>query len=104
MTYYGTGQPIDCNEPLDTITSKARFGVVTIHGQDYQIVDIGMRMLEPHELYRCQGFPEGYKHQVVMGKKLAKHAQVRMVGNSVPPGLARVLVQANIPRWALEAA
>ena len=104
VTYYGTGQPIDCNEPLDTITSKARFGVVTIHGQDYQIVDIGMRMLEPHELYRCQGFPEGYKHQVVMGKKLAKHAQVRMVGNSVPPGLARVLVQANIPRWALEAA
>lgn len=104
IKYYGTGGAVSVEEPLDAITSKARFGLVTIHGQDYQIVDIGMRMLEPHELYRCQGFPEGYKHQVVMGKKLAKHAQVRMVGNSVPPGLARVLVQANIPRWALEAA
>lgn len=60
-----------------------------------------MRMLEPHELYRCQGFPADYQHEVVMGKKLPKHAQVRMVGNSVPPGLARALVSANIPRWAL---
>lgn len=104
IKYYGTGGAVSVEEPLDAITSKARFGLVTIHGQDYQIVDIGMRMLEPHELYRCQGFPAGYKHETVMGKKLAKHAQVRMVGNSVPPGLARVLVQANIPRWALEAA
>lgn len=88
------------NHPY-TITSKARFGLVTIKGQDYQIVDIGMRMLEPHELYRCQGFPADYQHETVMGKKLPKHAQVRMVGNSVPPGLARALVSANIPRWAL---
>lgn len=104
IKFYGTGGAVSVDEPLDTLTSKARFGIVTIHGQDYQIVDIGMRMLEPHELYRCQGFPADYQHEVVMGKKLAKHAQVRMVGNSVPPGLARALVSANIPRWALEAA
>lgn len=90
------------HEPLHTITSKARLGLVTIHGQDYQIVDIGMRMLKPHELYRCQGFPEGYEHETVLGKKLPDHAQVRMVGNSVPPQLARALVEANIPKWALE--
>lgn len=101
IKFYGTGGAVSCDEPLDTITAKARFGIVTIHGQDYQIVDIGMRMLEPHELYRCQGFPADYQHEVVMGKKLPKHAQVRMVGNSVPPGLARALVAANIPRWAL---
>jgi DNA (cytosine-5)-methyltransferase 1 len=101
IKFYGTGGAVSCDEPLDTITAKARFGIVTIHGQDYQIVDIGMRMLEPHELYRCQGFPADYEHEVVMGKKLPKHAQVRMVGNSVPPGLARALVAANIPRWAL---
>lgn len=101
VKFYGTGTAVSCDEPLDTITSKARFGLVTIQGQDYQIVDIGMRMLEPHELYRCQGFPADYQHEVVMGKKLPKHAQVRMVGNSVPPGLARALVSANIPRWAL---
>lgn len=101
VKFYGTGGAVSCDAPLDTITSKARFGLVTIKGQDYQIVDIGMRMLEPHELYRCQGFPADYQHEVVMGKKLPKHAQVRMVGNSVPPGLARALVSANIPRWAL---
>lgn len=102
IKYYTTGaigQSLD--DPLHTITSKARLGLVTIHGQDYQIVDIGMRMLKPHELYRCQGFPEGYEHQVVMGKKLPDHAQVRMVGNSVPPQLAKALVEANIPYWAL---
>lgn len=102
VKFYGTGGAVSCDTPLDTITSKARFGLVTIKGQDYQIVDIGMRMLEPHELYRCQGFPADYQHEVVMGKKLPKHAQVRMVGNSVPPGLARALVSANIPRWALQ--
>ena len=103
LKYYTTGAiGQDLNDPLHTITSKTRFGLVTIHGQDYQIVDIGMRMLKPHELYRCQGFPEGYEHQVVMGKKLPDHAQVRMVGNSVPPQLARALVEANIPKWALE--
>lgn len=101
--FYTTGAiGQDLNDPLHTITSKARLGLVTVHGQDYQIVDICMRMLKPHELYRCQGFPEGYEHQVVMGKKLPDHAQVRMVGNSVPPQLAKALVEANIPKWALE--
>ena len=98
IKFYGTGTAVSCDTPLDTITSKSRFGIVTIHGQDYQIVDIGMRMLEPHELYRCQGFPADYQHEVVMGKKLPKFAQVRMVGNSVPPGLARALLEANIDR------
>lgn len=102
LKFYSTGDNVaDLGDPLATITSKARFGLVTIHGQEYQIVDIGMRMLEPHELYRCQGFPADYQHEVVMGKKLPKHSQVRMVGNSVPPGLARALVEANTPNWAL---
>lgn len=104
LEYYSTGgQWCDLNKPINTIPASDRFALVTIKGVDYQIVDIGMRMLEPHELYRCQGFPEGYKHQVIRGKKLPKHKQVRMVGNSVPPGLARALVEANIPQWALEA-
>lgn len=103
MKYYTTGAiGQNLNDPLHTITSKTRFAVVTIHGVDYEIVDIGMRMLTPKELYRCQGFPEGYEHEVVMGEKLPGHAQVRMVGNSVPPQLAKALVEANIPKWALE--
>ncbi len=45
---------------VDNFAGKDRFGLVTIHGQDYQIVDIGMRMLEPRELFDAQGFPPDY--------------------------------------------
>ncbi|WP_300297643.1 DNA cytosine methyltransferase [Anaerosolibacter sp.] len=100
MTYYGNGddagQRVD--GPLRTITSRDRFGIVTIHGQDYQIVDIGMRMLEPHELFRAQGFPEDYiidrDHK---GNKYPKTAQVARCGNAVPPPFAEHLVRANLP-------
>ncbi|WP_441620547.1 DNA cytosine methyltransferase [Cupriavidus sp. RAF12] len=62
-------------------------------------VDIGMRMLEPHELYAAQGFPSTYVIAPIManGKPLPKHAQVRMCGNSVSPPMAAALVRANVP-------
>jgi DNA (cytosine-5)-methyltransferase 1 len=82
--------------PLHTITTKHRFGLVTVHGIDYAIVDIGMRMLVPRELFRAQSFPDTYRIDVGPdGKALSKTAQVRMCGNSVPPVMARVLVAAN---------
>ncbi len=98
MKYYGTavGQSVD--EPLHTITTKDTFGIVTIHGENYQIIDIGMRMLEPHELFAAQGFPEDYiidrDHE---GKRYPKAAQVARCGNAVPPDLPEKLVQANMP-------
>lgn len=58
IKYYGQGTGQDVKEPLDTVTSRDRFGLVTINGTDYKIVDIGLRMLEPKELYGCQGFPD----------------------------------------------
>ena len=58
--------------------------------------DIGMRMLQPRELYRAQGFPESYCIDVgADGRALSKAAQVRMCGNSVPPPFSRALVSAN---------
>ena len=54
LAYYGTDQAQQLGDPLATVTSRDRFGLVTIQGQDYQIVDIGLRMLAPHELYRAQ--------------------------------------------------
>jgi DNA (cytosine-5)-methyltransferase 1 len=60
IKYYGQGTGQKVTEPLDTVVSKDRFGLVTIHGQDYQIIDIGMRMLEPRELFDAQGFPPDY--------------------------------------------
>ncbi|MDD7638139.1 MAG: DNA cytosine methyltransferase, partial [Clostridiales bacterium] len=60
IKYYGQGTGQNIKEPLDTVTARDRFGLVTIAGVDYQIVDIGLRMLEPKELYGCQGFPDDY--------------------------------------------
>ena len=99
--YYGNeknGQSV--KEPIRTIVSKERFGLVTVEGVDYQIVDIGFRMLQPRELFRAQGFNDDYiidKGIDQHGKtiKLTKTAQTRMVGNSVCPQLAQALIEPN---------
>jgi len=73
-------------------------GLVTIDGVRYRIVDIGMRMLQPHELYRAQGFPEWYIiDRDYRGVKYAKDKQVARCGNAVPPPFAEALVRANLP-------
>lgn len=98
LKYYGTniGHPAD--QPLQTITTKERFGLVTIHGVDYQIVDIGMRMLQPRELFKAQGFAEDYIIDVdPSGKPISKTKQVARCGNAVPPPFAKALVEANLP-------
>lgn len=98
IKYYGVGTGQNLNEPLDTITSRDRFGLVTIAGVDYQIVDIGLRMLEPRELYGCQGFPGNYiiDHDYT-GKKYPRSEQVKRCGNSVCPPIPAALVRANLP-------
>lgn len=96
LKYYGTDQDPKLTEPLHTVTTKHRFGLVTVHGVDYQIVDIGLRMLSPRELYRAQGFPDSYIiDRTADGKPITKTAQVRMCGNSVCPPLAQAIVSAN---------
>lgn len=98
LKYYGTNIGQACDEPLQTVTTKHRFGLVTIHGQDYQIIDIGMRMLEPHELFAAQGFPDSYIiDRDSEGNRYPKAAQVARCGNAVPPPLAENLVRANLP-------
>lgn len=98
IKYYGEGTGQNIKEPLDTITSRDRFGLVTIAGVDYQIVDIGLRMLEPKELYGCQGFPEDYIiDKDFEGKKYPRSEQVRRCGNAVCPPIPAALVRANLP-------
>ena len=98
VKYYGESDAQDIEEPLDTITSHDRFGLVTIDGTDYQIVDIGLRMLEPEELYGCQGFPADYIiDQDYSGKKHPRSEQVRRCGNAVCPPIPAALVKANLP-------
>ncbi len=97
IKYYGTDQDPQLREPLHTVTTKDRFGIVTVKGEDYVIADIGMRMLQPRELYRAQGFPDSYRIDLLVdGKPLTKTAQVRMCGNSVCPPLAAAIVTANM--------
>jgi DNA (cytosine-5)-methyltransferase 1 len=105
IKYYGTEQDPQLGLPLHTVTTKDRFGLVTVDGEGYLIADIGMRMLVPRELFRAQGFPDTYRIELeVAGKPLSKGAQVRMCGNSVVPPLAAALVRANFAAQAKEAA
>ncbi|MEK5415111.1 DNA cytosine methyltransferase [Paenibacillus sp. FSL L8-0708] len=102
IAYYGSSVGQDLSDPLQTVVTKDRFGLVTIHGVEYQIVDIGMRMLEPHELFAAQGFPSNYIINVdADGKRYSKSAQVARCGNAVPPPFAKALVRANLPEMCV---
>jgi DNA (cytosine-5)-methyltransferase 1 len=90
LKYYGTATAQSLREPLHTVTSKHRLGLVTVANEDYQIVDIGMRMLTPRELARAQGFPDDYE---LIGTKTR---QIAMIGNSVCPDVAEAVVRANV--------
>ena len=104
IKYYGEGgQDQQCLDPMHTIPTKDRIALVTVEGEEYVITDIGMRMLEPHELYAAQGFPRDYIiAPEYKGRAMAKHAQVRMCGNSVCPPIAAAIAQANVPEMVVK--
>lgn len=100
MKYHGgRGAPRvgDLFDPLRTVDTANRFGLVVVHGVEYRVVDIGMRMLQPHELFAAQGFPPEYEiapeHN---GRRLTKTAQIRLAGNSVCPPAAEAVIRANL--------
>ena len=101
IKYYGSGggcQTID--RPLDTITTKDRFGIVNvildIGGEEYIIKDIFLRMLKPEELKRMQGFPDDYIiDRDIDWKPYPIKEQVARLGNSVVPVMAETLVRSN---------
>lgn len=124
LTQY-TGESIGTaiDSPVNTNTRKARFGVVTvvIDGQEYAIVDIGMRMLRPRELARAQGFPDSYILKPEQMEQAAKAGnlktvnvkavkwgsnsdQVESIGNSVSPYVAKAVVAANCADLAVRMA
>ena len=97
VKYYGTGVARGLDRPMPTATTRDRIGLVTVRGAEWRIVDIGMRMLTPRELFTAQGFPPSYAIDVEAdGRPLSKTAQVRMCGNSVCPQAAEALVRANV--------
>ncbi|XZG69277.1 DNA cytosine methyltransferase [Chitinibacteraceae bacterium HSL-7] len=104
ISYYGTDKMSSPGQPLPTITTRDRLALVTvwIKGEPWVIVDIGLRMLTPAELYACQGFHAGYiidrGHD---GRIFTKSDQVRMCGNSVSPPPATAFIAANLPELAV---
>ncbi|MCC4600273.1 DNA cytosine methyltransferase [Xanthomonas melonis] len=99
VKYYGSGIAVDPRDPLDTVTTKDRLALVTvvIQGMPYVIVDIGLRMLKPHELFRAQGFPATYRiTHTADGRAISTSAAVRMCGNSVSPPPLVALARANL--------
>lgn len=99
INYYGNGQALDLRDPLDTVTTRDRLALVTvtIAGTPYVIVDIGLRMLRPHELFRAQGFPADYViDRTADGRPISGTHAVRMVGNSVSPPPLAAIARANL--------
>jgi len=104
--FYSTNIGSDMREPLPTITGGGQHlgevmalltkhcggvgAVVTVAGEQYQIADIGLRMLTPRELARAQGFSDDY---ILTGSNAV---QVAKIGNSVCPPIAEALVRANV--------
>ncbi|MCL2215794.1 MAG: DNA cytosine methyltransferase [Defluviitaleaceae bacterium] len=98
VKYYGQGDGQPVTESLHTATSRDTFGLVTIHGEQYAIADIGLRMLTPRELFNAQGFPPDYAIETGPdGKPITKAAQIARCGNAVPPPFAEALVRVNLP-------
>ncbi len=100
VSYYGTENTSAADAPAPTVTTKDRLGLVTVFvkGTPYVIVDICLRMLQPHELYRAQGFPASYIiDKGADGKPFTKTEQVHMCGNSVSPPPMAALARANDP-------
>jgi len=108
IKYFGSAIGQDLGDPLHTVTAKPRFGLVTVGGEPFEIVDIGMRMLTARELFRAQGFPDSYIIDRGVDAdgaeiRMTKTAAIRMCGNSVCPDIARALVAANCADMAVQA-
>ena len=103
VKYFSSSTAKSVAEPFDTLTTKDRFALVTIHGEEYVIVDIKMRMLTPRELFRAQGFSDDYIIDFTKddGTRYSRTAQVERCGNSVTPPVAAELVRANLPEMCV---
>lgn len=100
VKYFSNGAAKSVDTPLDTVTTKDRFALVTIHGEEYIITDIRMRMLQPRELFNAQGFPGDYIIETdANGNPYPKSKQVARCGNAVTPPVATALVRANLPEY-----
>ena len=99
------GQLAALRDPMPTVVATDSLALVTVEGEPHIIVDIGMRMLQPRELFSAHDFPKSYRiDRGADGEPMTKEAQIRMCGNSVPPPMAAAIVRANLVAAVVEAA
>jgi DNA (cytosine-5)-methyltransferase 1 len=94
VKYYtagGRSQTAKVTDPLPTVVCKERFGLVTIDGEDYEIQDIRLRMLDVDELAGAQGFAPEYD----LSPARTKEKGVALVGNSVCQQVAEAIIRDN---------
>lgn len=116
QTYYGSGENShDPRDPLHTVTTNDRHGLVTVEvdGVTMVITDICMRMLDPLEGAAAHGFdPKSFDHEIdvtnakgkVIRRKINKTEIGHLVGNSVPKRMVQLLAQCNVDRELVVAA
>ncbi len=98
------GQLASVKNPMPTVVCNDSLALVEVKGEPHVIVDIGMRMLKPRELFKSHDFPDAYQiERGADGESMTQEAQVRMVGNSVPPPMAEAIVRANLVEAVEEA-
>lgn len=109
MRYYSNGGQLgDLRNPLAAVTTKDRLALVTvpIQGTKRVIVDLGLRMLIPRELFSAMGFAPGFIidrgiYELADGtletRAFSKTTQVRLCGNAVSPPPAEAIIAANAP-------
>lgn len=83
MEYYGNGACRPISEPLQTVTTKDRFALISPEN-----VRLGFRMLKPHELAAAQSFPKDY---IFAGNR---SDVVKQIGNAVCPKVSEALTRA----------
>lgn len=86
VEYYGNGGARSVGAPVPTVTTRDRFALVV--PEHYPLgLDIRFRMLKPGELAAAMGFPMDYEFVGNKGET------IEQIGNAVPVGLARSLVE-----------
>lgn len=94
VKFYGTGGCKSIDLPLDTVTTRDRFGLVMVDCGKKKM-DIRFRMLQNHEYARAMSFPAGYKFVAD-----SRQDELKQIGNAVPRLIAGALCYSLLAEYA----
>ncbi|MFC6720864.1 DNA cytosine methyltransferase [Natrialbaceae archaeon GCM10025810] len=85
VEYYGNSTAASIDDPLPTVTTKARHALIVPECYPWGL-DLRYRLLEPDETKQAQGFPADYE---IVGD--TKKSIRKQIGNAVPVNMAAAL-------------